>query len=317
MVYQKNLAPTRVAHGRDVGDQLTYASTPSHILCQDLFKIYKIADLEVVALRGLDLNVDHAEVVALVGASGSGKSTLLNILAGYDSPSAGAVNVGGRDLLRMSSKEVEQYRQREVGFVWQQTGRNLFPYLSALDNVSLPMMLTDMDAHERRTRAADLLRMMRLDHRMEHTPEKLSGGEQQRVAIAIALANHPPLLLADEPTGELDDETAAEILDLFSAINRELGTTIVIVTHDPDIAYKVGRVILMRDGKTSTEIRRRITFRSVSGRADRDADELDEFVLVDGSGRVQIPRDILDQLNITGKARAGVEDGKVTLTPDE
>jgi ABC-type lipoprotein export system ATPase subunit len=261
--------------------------------------------------------VDHGEVLAIVGASGSGKSTLLNILAGYDSPSAGAVHVGGRDLLRMSSTEVEQYRQREVGFVWQQTGRNLFPYLSALDNVSLPMMLTEMDAEERRARAADLLRMVRLDHRAEHTPEKLSGGEQQRVAIAIALANHPPLLLADEPTGELDDETAAEILDLFSSINRELGTTVVIVTHDPDIAYKVGRVVMIRDGKTSTEIRRRITFRSMSGRAGRDAEELDEFVLVDGSGRVQIPRDILDQLNITGKARAGMEDGKVTLTPDE
>ena len=245
---------------------MTYASTPSHILCQDLFKIYKIADLEVVALRGLDLNVDHGEVVAIVGASGSGKSTLLNILAGYDSPSAGAVHVGGRDLLRMSSGEVEQYRQREVGFVWQQTGRNLFPYLSALDNVSLPMMLTEMDADERRERAADLLRMVRLDHREEHTPEKLSGGEQQRVAIAIALANHPPLLLADEPTGELDDETAAEILDLFSAINRDLGTTIVIVTHDPDIAYKVGRVVMIRDGKTSTEIRRRISFQSMAGR---------------------------------------------------
>ena len=296
---------------------MTYASTPSHILCQDLFKIYKIADLEVVALRGLDLNVNHGEVVAIVGASGSGKSTLLNILAGYDSPSAGAVHVGGRDLLRMSSNEVEQYRQREVGFVWQQTGRNLFPYLSALDNVSLPMMLTEMDAEERRARAVDLLRMVRLDHRAAHTPEKLSGGEQQRIAIAIALANHPPLLLADEPTGELDDETAAEILDLFSAINGELGTTIVIVTHDPDIAYKVGRVVMIRDGKTSTEIRRRMTFQSISGRADRDAGDLDEFVLVDGSGRVQIPRDILDQLNITGKARAGVEDGKVTLTPDE
>ena len=296
---------------------MTYASTPSHILCQDLFKIYKIADLEVVALRGLDLNVDHGEVVAIVGASGSGKSTLLNILAGYDSPSAGAIQVGGRDLLRMSTREVEQYRQREVGFVWQQTSRNLFPYLSALDNVSLPMMLTEMDAGERRARAADLLRMVHLDHRAEHTPEKLSGGEQQRVAIAIALANHPPLLLADEPTGELDDETAAEILDLFGSINRDLGTTIVIVTHDPDIAYKVGRVVMIRDGKTSTEIRRRITFRAMSGRADRDAEELDEFVLVDGSGRVQIPRDILDQLNITGKARAGVEDGKVTLTPDE
>ena len=295
---------------------MTYVNKPVHILCQDLFKIYKAADLEVVALRGLDFNVDQGEVVAIVGASGSGKSTLLNILAGYDAPSAGGVSVGGTDLLRMTSKEIEHYRQSQVGFVWQQTSRNLFPYLSTIDNVSLPMMLTSLPAEERRTRAVDLLRLVGLDHRMGHTPDKLSGGEQQRVAIAIALANHPPLLLADEPTGELDDATAAEILDLFGEVNQELGTTVLIVTHDPDIAYKVGRVVMIRDGKMSTEIRRKITFTRVSGHADSDQ-ELDEYVLVDGSGRVQIPRELLDQLKITGKARAEIENGKVTLTPDE
>ncbi|MDA1347384.1 MAG: ABC transporter ATP-binding protein [Chloroflexi bacterium] len=294
---------------------MTYVSKPVHILCQDLFKIYKVADLEVVALRGLDFNVDQGEVVAIVGASGSGKSTLLNILAGYDTPSAGGVSVGGTDLLRMTSKEIEHYRQSQVGFVWQQTSRNLFPYLSTIDNVSLPMMLTNLPAEERRTRATDLLRLVGLEHRMAHTPEKLSGGEQQRVAIAIALANHPPLLLADEPTGELDDATAAEILDLFGVANQELGTTVLIVTHDPDIAYKVGRVVMIRDGKMSTEIRRKITFTRVSGHADSEQ-ELDEYVLVDGSGRVQIPRELLDQLKITGRARAQIENGKVTLTPD-
>ena len=295
---------------------MTYVNKPVHILCQDLFKIYKVADLEVVALRGLDFNVDQGEVVAIVGASGSGKSTLLNILAGYDAPSAGGVSVGGTNLLRMTSKEIEHYRQSQVGFVWQQTSRNLFPYLSTIDNVSLPMMLTSLPAEERRTRAVDLLRLVGLDHRMGHTPDKLSGGEQQRVAIAIALANHPPLLLADEPTGELDDATAAEILDLFGEVNQELGTTVLIVTHDPDIAYKVGRVVMIRDGKMSTEIRRKITFTRVSGHADSDQ-ELDEYVLVDGSGRVQIPRELLDQLKITGKARAEIENGKVTLTPNE
>ena len=295
---------------------MTYVNKPVHILCQDLFKIYKVADLEVVALRGLDFNVDQGEVVAIVGASGSGKSTLLNIPAGYDAPSAGGVSVGGTDLLRMTSKEIEHYRQSQVGFVWQQTSRNLFPYLSTIDNVTLPMMLTSLPAEERRTRAVDLLRLVGLDHRMGHTPDKLSGGEQQRVAIAIALANHPPLLLADEPTGELDDATAAEILDLFGEVNQELGTTVLIVTHDPDIAYKVGRVVMIRDGKMSTEIRRKITFTRVSGHADSDQ-ELDEYVLVDGSGRVQIPRELLDQLKITGKARAEIENGKVTLTPDE
>ena len=292
---------------------MTNASAP-YVFCEDVFKIYKIADLEVVALRGLDLVVQPGEVVAIVGASGSGKSTLLNILAGYDTPSAGGVTVGGKDLLRMTAREVEEYRRIDVGFIWQQTSRNLFPYLSTLENVTLPMMLTNTPGAERRERAEELLNLVGLGHRLDHTPEKLSGGEQQRVAIAVALANRPPLLLADEPTGELDDATAAEILDLFGAVNQEMGTTILIVTHDPDIAYKVGRVVMIRDGKMSTEIRRRVTYQRIRGEVEADQ-PLEEFVLVDGNGRVQIPRDYLDRLNIGDKARVQVEDGKVTIIP--
>ena len=268
------------------------AERDPYILCEDLFKIYKIADLEVVALRGLDLEVNAGEVVAIVGASGSGKTTLLNILAGYDNPSAGKIRVGDKDLLRMSTKDVEVYRREDVGFLWQQTSRNLFPYLTSIENVALPMM--------------------GMGHRIDHTPEKLSGGEQQRVAIGVALANHPPLLLADEPTGELDDATAGEILDLFGTVNQELNTTILIVTHDPDIAYKVGRVVMILDGKMSTEIRRKVSFRRVSGEAETGV-ELEEFTLVDGAGRVQIPREYLDELKIKDRARVVVEDGKVTL----
>ena len=286
-----------------------------YILCEDLFKIYKIADLEVVALRGLDLRIDPGEVVAIVGASGSGKSTLMNILAGYDAPSAGRVTVGGKDLLRMSGRDAEEYRRTEVGFIWQQTSRNMFSYLTTLENVALPMMLTDVPVDERTSRAKELIELVGLGHRMDHTPDKLSGGEQQRVAIAIALANHPPLLLADEPTGELDDSTAAEILDLFGEANQELGTTVVIVTHDPEIAYKVGRVVLIRDGKLSTEIRRKVTFRRLSGSANTEG-TLEEFILVDASGRVQIPRDYLDELKIGERAIAGLKDGKVTLAPE-
>ena len=189
---------------------MSNAEAGSYIRCEDLFKIYKIADLEVVALRGLDLSVERGEVIAIVGASGSGKSTLLNILAGYDAPSAGRVTVGDKNLLRMRGKEVELYRREEVGFIWQQTSRNMFPYLTALENVALPMMLTNTPAGDRQKRAEDLIELVGLGHRMRHTPEKLSGGEQQRVAIAIALANNPPLLLADEPTGELDDNAAAK-----------------------------------------------------------------------------------------------------------
>ena len=295
---------------------MTYPNDQSYIVCEDLFKIYKIADLEVVALRGLDLKVRRSEVVAIVGASGSGKSTLLNILAGYDAPSAGRVSVGDKDLLRMTPNDVEVYRRDEVGFIWQQTSRNMFPYLTAIENVALPMMLTFTSPAERRKRAQDLLDLVGLSHRMGHTPEKLSGGEQQRVAIAVALANHPPLLLADEPTGELDDATAAEILDLFGAINQELDTTILIVTHDPDIAYKVGRVVMIRDGKMATEVRRRVTYQRLSGAAETDQ-PLEEFILVDGSGRVQIPRDIIDRLKIGARARIDAADGKVTLTPDD
>ena len=176
------------------------------------------------------------------------------------------------------------------------------------------MMLTNTPGRERRERAEELLDLVGLGHRLDHTPEKLSGGEQQRVAIAVALANKPPLLLADEPTGELDDATAAEILDLFGTVNREMGTTILIVTHDPDIAYKVGRVVMIRDGKMSTEIRRRVTYQRISGEVETEQ-PLEEFVLVDNNGRVQIPRDLLEQLNIGEKARVQIEDGTVTIRP--
>ena len=291
-------------------------SSGAYIFCEDLFKIYKIADLEVVALRGLDLVVNRGEVVAIVGASGSGKTTLLNILAGYDTPSAGKITVGDKDLLRMTSKDVEIYRREDVGFVWQQTSRNLFPYLTALENVALPMMLTNLSTKERKKRSEDLLDLMGMGERMNHTPEKLSGGEQQRVAIGVALANHPPLLLADEPTGELDDATAGEILDLFGKVNKELNTTIAIVTHDPDIAYKVGRVVLIRDGKTSTEIRRKVSYERITSEVDTES-EWEEFTLGDGAGRVQIPREILDELKIKERARLVIEDGKLTVVSGE
>lgn len=280
-----------------------------YIVCEDLFKIYKIADLEVVALRGLDLVLSRGEVAAIVGASGSGKSTLLNILAGFDSPSAGRVVVGDNNLLNMSSKEIEVYRRDEVGFVWQQTSRNLFPYLTALENVALPMMLTDLPVKERQTRAAELLNIVGLGKRMDHVPEKLSGGEQQRVAIAVGLANHPSLLMADEPTGELDDATAGEILDVFSSVNNKLGTTILIVSHDPDIAYKVDRVILIRDGKTSMEI----VNADYNNSENVTESSLKRFTLVDTAGRVQIPKEFLDELAIKDRATVNLENDRLTI----
>lgn len=281
-----------------------------YVFGNDVFKIYKVADLEVVALRGLDLKVEAGEIIAIVGASGSGKSTLLNILAGYDTPSAGTVFVGDYDLLNMSAKEVVEYRRREVGFVWQQTARNLFPYLTALENVELPMVLAGAARSYRLERARGLLDIVGLGHRRDHRPEHLSGGEQQRVAIAVALANEPPLLLADEPTGELDDETGAEILDLLNRVNVELGATIIIVTHDPAISMSVARAIAIRDGKTSTETRRAVDFRR---RVGGEVLGTEEFLLVDAGGRVQIPREMLDGLGIDERVRAEVVEGRVTL----
>ena len=297
----------------DTSTDLNEGTNP-YIVCSGLFKIYKAAGLEVVALRGLELNVYQGEVIAIVGASGSGKSTLLNILAGYDAPSAGTARVGQYDLLNMTRREVVNYRRHEVGFIWQETSRNLFPYLSAAENVELPMVLTGVSAGERRERAEKLLGMVGLDHRLEHKPAQLSGGEQQRVAIAVSLANDPPLLLADEPTGELDDLTGQEILDLFNEVNLELGTTIVIVTHDPAVATSVGRAITIRDGRTSTETTRKVSYeRRVGGQAT----DTEEFLIVDSAGNVQIPRDILDELQIQRRVRVALDRGRVTLESDE
>ena len=287
-------------------------TTPNstYIECSGLFKIYKAADLEVVALRGLELTVKKGEIIAIVGASGSGKSTLLNILAGYDAPSAGTVLVGDYDLLQMTNREVVQYRRHEVGFIWQETSRNLFPYLTALENVELPMVIAGAPGPERRQRAQELLDVVGLADRAGHKPAQLSGGEQQRVAIAVGLSNQPPLLLADEPTGELDDETGDEVLELLNRVNIDLGATIIIVTHDAAIATSVGRAITIRDGKTSTETTREISFeRKLGG----DATETEEFLLIDSAGSVQIPREILDELKIGRRVRIDMKDGKVTL----
>ena len=275
-----------------------------------LFKIYKAAELEVVALRGLELTVGGGEIIAIVGASGSGKSTLLNILAGYDAPSAGTVRVGNYDLLQMTNREVVEYRRHEVGFIWQETSRNLFPYLSALENVELPMVISGAPSSERRQRARELLDVVGLAHRADHKPAQLSGGEQQRVAIAVGLSNQPPLLLADEPTGELDDETGEEVLELLNTVNTDIGTTVIIVTHDPAIATSVGRAIAIKDGKTSTETTREVSFeRKLGG----DASDTEEFLLIDSAGSVQIPREILDELSIARRVRVDMKDGKVTL----
>jgi len=259
-----------------------------YIVCEDLFKIYKIADLEVVALRGLDLKVETGELMAIVGASGSGKSTLLNILGGLDIPSAGTVIVGNRNLLKTSGKDLIDYRRSDVGFVWQQTSRNAIPYLTAYQNVELPLILLGWPIKKRRRRVKEMLEAVGLANRMEHFPNSLSGGEQQRVAIAVALAHNPPLLLADEPTGELDSNTSDTVLDVFRSVNEAFGVTVVIVTHDIRIMSKVNRVVTIRDGRTSQENIRKPKF-DFSRTGVQIEETHDEFIVVDGAGRLQIP----------------------------
>ena len=282
----------------------------TYIHCEDLFKIYKSEELEVVALRGLDLRVAQGEMMAIVGASGSGKSTLLNILAGLDTPSAGRVRVGGRDLLTITDDDLVAYRRTDVGFVWQQTGRNLIPYLTAAQNIEVPMILNGESPRAARERAASLLAQVGLAGRSRNRPEELSGGEQQRVAIGVALANNPPLLLGDEPTGELDEATATEVFDVLRDLNETTGVTLVIVTHDHTVIDRVDRVVSIRDGRASSEFVRQPAF----DRSERGA--VEEFAVVDGSGRLQIPREFVDQLQLGSRARLQLVDDHVELRPE-
>jgi ABC-type lipoprotein export system ATPase subunit len=225
--------------------------------CDNLIKIYKVDDLEVVALQGLDLEVARGEMIALVGASGSGKTTLMNILGGLDMPSAGRCTVGEYDLTRLDEEQQTRYRNLVVGYLWQQSGRNLLPDLTAAANVDLPQMLNGISSARSARHTRELLEMVGLAGMGNKRPFQLSGGEQQRVAIAVALANSPGLLLADEPTGEVDSITAQEIMTVLRQINTELGQTIILVTHDTAVAACVDRTLAIRDGRTSTETIRR------------------------------------------------------------
>ena len=285
------------------------AEDRNYIVCQDLFKIFKPADLEVVALRGLDLKIQKGELVAIVGSSGSGKTTLLNILAGLERPSAGQVYVGNRDMLNISEKELVSYRRTDVGFVWQTTSRNLVPYLSVLENIELPMAISGVNSRKRKERGRELLQVLGMEDKQNRNPGQLSGGEQQRVAIAVALANQPPLLLADEPTGELDSQMADQIFHLFQDLNNVFGTTIVIVTHYPGIARFVNRVVIIRDGRISAETRLQASFQRSGNAIQRN------YIVVDQVGRLQIPQEYLDELRMEGLATAQIEEGQIRIRP--
>lgn len=289
-------------------------TTPTEdvIVCDNLVKIYKLADLEVVALQGLDLQVGASEFIAIVGASGSGKSTLLNILGGLDTPSAGNVSVAGYDLLNMTGAARTTYRRRIIGFVWQQTARNLLPYLTAAENVEMPMTLDGGKARYRRHRALELLDLVGLADRHNHKPAELSGGEQQRVAIATAVANSPSVLFADEPTGELDTATSSEIFDVMKKVNEENGVTIVVVTHDPLVAEHVNRTVSIRDGRTSSEVLRRTEI-SDEGEHRTIAEE---FAVLDRVGRLQLPHEYVDALELRRRVRLTLDPDHINVWPD-
>lgn len=295
-------------------DDFTVASNIM-IECDNLVKIYKTKDLEVLALQGLDLQVERKELMAIIGNSGSGKSTFLNMIGGLDRPSAGRLFVDGKDLFRMSESQLVEYKKSTVGFVWQNNARNLLPYLTALENIMTPMLFSG--GQSRKERAQQLLELVGLNHLKNNRLSQLSGGEQQRIAIAIALANNPKLLLADEPTGSVDRNTADYILDMFRELNEQLGVTIVIVTHDKTLAKKVNRVVSIRDGKTSSE---RIIKEHYLGKLNDlsldwgTVETQEEYAVLDRAGRLQIPKELLDEMGLEGnKVKLEVRDGKIVI----
>jgi ABC-type lipoprotein export system ATPase subunit len=303
-----------VGDGVDAGTPDEGAGDHPMILCDNLVKIYKTSDLEVVALQGLDLTIEKAELSAIIGNSGSGKSSLLNIIGGLDRPSAGTLLVDNRNLLKFTDKELMEYRRNTIGFVWQNSARNLIPYLTALENIEMPMLIS---GNARREWALRLLDMVGLSHRKNNRLNQLSGGEQQRIAIAIGLANQPKILLADEPTGSVDTATADHIMDVFRNFNQELEVTIIIVTHDRQLARKVDRVVAIRDGRTSSEFIRKVSYQQelqqmrdgLSDTSDIDEDEAthEELAVLDRVGRVQIPEEYIHKIGLKGKGHVKIE----------
>jgi len=283
------------------------------IVCDRLVRIYSGEGIEVQALQGLDLLIAEGELTAVIGAAGSGKSTLMNILSGLDKPTAGAVWVAGQNLGAMTARARLAYRRKVTGFIWQQASRNLLPYMTARQNVLLPMRLGLLGRRERQRRADLLLGTLGIGHCADRTPDRMSGGEQQRAAIATALANQPKVLLADEPTGELDSATAHDVFAALQTANAELGVTVLVVTHDPAVSGQVRRTIAIRDGKTSSE-----TIRHAATDA-QGAPTLHvrEYSTLDRAGRVQLPRQMIRRLGMRSRVELQEESDHIGVWPDQ
>lgn len=312
-------APQADEYGYTEDDDTEEKFSDSLISCDGLVKIYKTDEVEVMALQGLELEVRSGELMAIIGKSGSGKSTLLNMLGGLEKPSAGKLYVDGRDLFAMSEQQLVEYRKHTVGFVWQKSSRNLFSYMTVLENIEAPMY--EKDKSYCRERALGLLEKVGLSHKAEVFPNQLSGGEQQRVAIAVALANEPQILLADEPTGAVDSKTSNMIQDLFRKLNEEIGITIIIVTHDISLANKVNRVVMISDGKIGTEKIMKAEYRDKMNELASESfsadDSHDEFSVLDKAGRVQLNAEMLEAAGIdTNKVKIRVEDGQLIITKE-
>ncbi len=267
--------------------------------CDNLIKIHKQGNLEVVALQGLDFTMEKGEFISIVGKSGAGKSTLLQILDGLEIPSAGRVEVAGTDLTDLTSKQRISYYRRGVVFLWQDFTRNLLPYLKAIQNIELPMLLAGVPTRRRKKRALALLEAVGLRSSAYARVHTLSGGEQQRLALCVALSLGPQLLLADEPTGELDTETSLGIYDLLRRMSHDGGLSVLVVTHDVALAQRTDRVVRLADGRMATQ-----------GRF-----ETHELLAVDKRGMVQIPRELLIEAGIEDELTARLVDGGIMLEP--
>ena len=272
------------------------ATSPPAVLCDNLVHIYRLEDTEVVALRGVDLQIEYGETLALLGPSGSGKSTLLSLLGGMLRPSAGRLYVAGHDIGKLTSRQLLSLRLRDVGVVFQNPGRNLLPYATAAENLAFAQQGSRRSRASKRRRSKGLLDAVGLSESSRKPVRALSGGEQQRLSVAVGLANGPRVLLADEPTSQLDRANSEGVIELLKAANTDLETTIILVTHDPDVGAAMGRTVTIRDGRVGAEGRRG-----------------EEYAVIGRDGSLHLPQDVLDVLPPGSLARVLRRDTGVEL----